>query len=298
MGKETGIAWTDATWSTWWGCTKVAEDTACADCYAEVVDKRTGENHWGLGAQRKLLSEAARRAPYSWNRAHDKFYAENGRRRRVFTSSMGDVLDNEVPEEWRIEHFRTMAECDKLEWQICTKRISNLPKMNPFDKWPQHIGVLITVVTQAEADRDVPRLLEYKRDFDIPWVGISCEPMQESIDWRGIRRYNPRGLPWIDSLRGTVTHGGYLARSPSECSMNVRTQVSPPELPSIDWIVVGGKSGSNWNDRPFDIEWARSTRDQCAAAGVSFFMKQVAAFRPNDSMIADDLMIRQWPKGH
>lgn len=62
--------------------------------------------------------------------------------------------------------------------------------------------------------------------------------------------------------------------------------------------MVGGKSGAKWNDRPFLLDWARNTRDQCADSGVCFFMKQTAAFRPNDSMIPDDLMIRQWPKGH
>jgi protein gp37 len=301
MGKETGIAWCDSTFSSWWGCTKVAEATACADCYAEIVDKRTGQSHWGLGAPRKLLSENARKAPYNWNRAHDKFYAEHGRHHRVFTSSMGDVFDNEVPEEWRQNHYKVMEECNLLEWQICTKRITNLPKMIPTAwitrGWPQHIGVLITVVTQAESDRDVPRLLEIKKELGIPWVGISCEPMQEDIDWKCLRKYNPLGKPWINALTGVVTKGG-LPRSPDHCGFNISTQVSPPEMESLDVIIVGGKSGSNWNDRPFLLDWARNTRDQCASNGVSFFMKQVAAFRPNDSMIPDDLMIRQWPKGH
>lgn len=297
MGKNTGIAWTDSTVNPWWGCTKVAENTACADCYAEVVDRRTGESHWGSGAPRKRTSAQARNEPYRWNRAADKFFAAHGRRQRVFTLSMGDMFDNEVPEEWRVEHFRTMAECDKLEWQICTKRITNLPKMNPFEIWPQHIGVLITVVTQAEADRDVPRLLEMKKHYGIPWVGISCEPMQENIDWKCLRKYNPKSSPWIDALTGVVTYGG-LPKSPSECGFNISTRIFPPDLPALDWIIVGGKSGSNWNDRPFSLDWARNTRDQCAENGVAFFMKQVAAFRPTDSMIPDDLMIRQWPKGH
>jgi protein gp37 len=298
MGKVTGISWTDSTHSPWWGCTKVADMTACQHCWAEGVDKRVGGSHWGHGVPRKRLSEHTRNEPYRWNRAADKFYAEHGRRQRVFTLSMGDLFDNEVPDEWRLEHFRTMAECDKLEWQICTKRITNLPKMNPFDKWPQHIGVLITVVTQAEADRDVPRLLEIKKEFGIPWVGISCEPMEEDIDWKCLRKYNPQGKPWINALTGVVTKGGYLPRSPDECGMNISAQVSPPETESLDVIIVGGKSGSKWNDRPFLLDWARNTRDQCASNSVCFFMKQTAAFRPNDSMIPDDLMIRQWPEGH
>lgn len=282
MAEKTGIAWTDSTYNSWWGCTKVGP--ACDDCYAEAVDRRTGESHWGHGSPRRLLSEHARSEPYRWQKQADKFFAQHGRDRRVFTLSMGDLFDNEVDPQWRSDHMGIMEACDRLKWQICTKRISNLPKMiwPRWDRtlggaWPQHIGVLITVVTQAEADRDIPRLCRAKRDLGIPWVGISYEPAQEGIDFRR----------WLGERGGVIydAAGGQM-------------DVIEPTGPDIDWIIFGGKSGAKWNDRPFDIEWGRQTRDQCAYAGVAFFMKQVAAFRPTDAMIPADLMIRQWPKGH
>ncbi|WP_339765803.1 DUF5131 family protein [uncultured Hoeflea sp.] len=260
MAAKTGIPWTDSTHNPWWGCSKVGP--ACDHCYAEGVDRRTGENHWGVGVPRRRISEAARNEPYRWQRNADKFLAEHGRDRRVFTLSMGDLFDNEVDPQWRADHMGVMEATERLKWQICTKRISNLPKMifpSWEVRWPQHIGVLITVVTQAEADRDVPRLLDYKERFGIPWVGISYEPAQETINWQ----------PW---LRPRFVGTG------------------------LDWIIFGGKSGPRWNDRPFDIEWGRKTRDQCAATGVAFFMKQVAAFRPTKDMIPADLMIRQLPQ--
>ena len=40
----------------------------------------------------------------------------------------------------------------------------------------------------------------------------------------------------------------------------------------IDWAIVGGESGPG--ARPMHPAWARSIRDQCAAAGVPFFFKQ------------------------
>lgn len=43
----------------------------------------------------------------------------------------------------------------------------------------------------------------------------------------------------------------------------------------IDWIIVGGESGPN--ARPFDVAWARSTIEQCRAAGVACFVKQLGA---------------------
>lgn len=42
--------------------------------------------------------------------------------------------------------------------------------------------------------------------------------------------------------------------------------------PAIHWVVVGGESGPS--ARPMRPDWARSLRDQCAAADVSFFFKQ------------------------
>ena len=71
-----------------------------------------------------------------------------------------------------------------------------------------------------------------------------------------------------------------------------------PHIIGLDWIIFGGKSGSNWNDRPFDIEWGRKALEQCTAAGCAFFFKQVAGFRPTDAMIPPELLVRQWPKGH
>jgi protein gp37 len=262
MGAATGIKWTDSTFNSWWGCTKVGP--ACDDCYAEAVDKRTGESHWGHGAPRRLLSERARNEPYRWQKQADKFFAEHGRDRRVFTLSMGDLFDNEIDPQWRSDHMGTMEACDRLQWQICTKRISNLPKMiwPRWEKgWPQHIGVLVTVVTQAEAERDIPRLLDCKRRFGMPWVGISYEPAQEMIDF------------------SRFLHTG-------------------PHRSGLDWIIFGGKSGPRWNDRPFDIGSGYQTADMCEFTGTAFFMKQVAAFRPTDAMIPADLMIRQWPEGH
>lgn len=319
MSARTGIPWTDSTWNSWWGCTKVAGDTACAHCYAEGTDKRAGGNHWGIGAPRRLLSEHARNEPFRWQRQADAFEAEHGRCRRVFTLSMGDLFDNEVEERWRLAHMDTMERCDRLEWQVCTKRISNLRKMVPsawYDRWPRHVGVLITVVTQAEAERDIPRLLQAKEYFEIPWVGVSWEPAQEQIDFS----------PWLKGCYECAVECGWRSgRAPAtevcnrcywegtdarefcpqcglqdfghkcpSCDGNVVHQ--HPDTPCLDWIIFGGKSGPNWNDRPFSIDWGRVTAEQCRWAGCAFFFKQVAAFRPTDSMIPAELMVREWPR--
>lgn len=65
-------------------------------------------------------------------------------------------------------------------------------------------------------------------------------------------------------------------------------------LDNVDWVIVGGESGSG--HRPMDLEWARSIRDRCRAAGIAFFFKQVGAYHPTDEMIPPDLMIREYPR--
>ena len=75
---------------------------------------------------------------------------------------------------------------------------------------------------------------------------------------------------------------------------------SIPNLPltGIHWVIVGGESGSQ--ARPMDLAWARDIRDQCAAAGVAFFMKQLGGRwdkRAKLHQLPEDLRIREFPRG-
>jgi hypothetical protein len=45
--------------------------------------------------------------------------------------------------------------------------------------------------------------------------------------------------------------------------------------PRLDWVIVGGESGPG--ARPFDLAWARSAVDQCRAAAVAVFVKQLGS---------------------
>jgi protein gp37 len=46
-------------------------------------------------------------------------------------------------------------------------------------------------------------------------------------------------------------------------------------LEGISWVIIGGQSGRN--AKPFDLAWARDLLDQCEAAGVPCFMKQLGS---------------------
>jgi protein gp37 len=265
MGEVSKIEWTDATFNPWIGCTKVS--AACDNCYAEAWDKRHGGARWGAKAERKRTKTWG--DPRKWQRQADAFEAEHGRRRRVFCASLADVFDNQVPPEWRCDLWDLIRECDRLDWLLLTKRPQNIAKMLPpdwGDGWP-HVWLGTTAENQTEADRRIPHLLATPAAVRF----VSAEPLLGSIDFARLRRFNAAGAPWIDALHGLVTRGDYLARSPDECSMNVSTTI-PGELPALDWIIVGGESGPS--ARPMHPDWARSIRDQCAAAGTAFLFKQ------------------------
>ena len=58
------------------------------------------------------------------------------------------------------------------------------------------------------------------------------------------------------------------------------------------WTIASGEQGRD--ARSMDANWARALRDQCAAAGVPFFLLQMAGRKP----IPGDLFVRQFPAVH
>lgn len=287
MAEASNISWTDATANGWWGCTNIS--LGCDNCYAETLNNNPrfgGTQQWGPGAPRRKIKSAVALIR-KLNRGADAWFAAHGRRRRVFMQSMSDTFDNEVDATWRRELLDEAEMADGLNFQMLTKRGPNVPKMVPVHwtrgAWPKHIGLMFTVVTQEEFDRDVPRLRRMKNEFGIPWVGLSIEPMLEEIDGRYPKGIFPNGAP--------MCCGG------QECGcMGLPTD--PPALWGIDWLIVGCESGKN--RRQFNLDWARTLLDACEAAGTSFFLKQIPG--PGNGVITDkshfphDLQIQQFPE--
>lgn len=248
MGENSGIEWTDATVNFWWGCTNVGP--GCDHCYAEAMDKRFGPSHWGTGTPRRQIASAATTLA--------KLNRQGGK--RVFIQSMSDLFDNEVPTDWFAEAWEGIQRATRCRIQIVTKRISMVEKrlaVTGWPTWPQHAGLMITVVNQAEADRDIPRLLALKAKLGIPWVGLSMEPLLGPVDLERV---------WMDSIDHALG--------------------TSADLPGLDWVIVGGESGPK--ARPMHPDWARSLRDQCQSAGVPFFFKQWGEFVPVTTDMLED----------
>ncbi|MGO4700237.1 phage Gp37/Gp68 family protein [Dyella sp. 2RAB6] len=319
MAERSSIEWTDSTFNPWIGCTKISPacDHCYAE---RSTPARAGGIAWGAGAPRHRTSAANWKLPLRWNARRfmaceecgwrgecdaeligcgncGSSAAMNDARRRVFCASLADVFDNEVPIEWRRELFELIASTPNLDWLLLTKRIGNVSRMvteiadrprlasRPGDflayHWrngnaPANVWLGATVANQGEADRDIPKLLEVPAA--VRW--LSCEPLLGSVDL------------------AEICDGAAHREIPREYWTDVDNDDSPPAIgidaltglrwqrfgdwyeygSHLDWVVVGGESGPA--ARAMHPEWARSLRDQCAAAGVPFFFKQWGEWAP------------------
>ncbi len=191
MGENTRIPWAHHTFNGWIGCTQVAPE--CDHCYAELMAKFRGWAVWGGGQPRHRTRDENWKKPLRWNREAE----EKRTRYRVFSSSLSDVFDAEVPKEWRYDLFDLIRSTPNLDWLLLTKRpalMRDYLNSLPGAPWP-NIWALVSAGCQKTANSFVPILLETKAVVR----GVSCEPILECVDfseWMRPGRLGER-IDWI-----------------------------------------------------------------------------------------------------
>ncbi|MDN7533828.1 phage Gp37/Gp68 family protein [Burkholderia orbicola] len=277
MAVDSKIEWTDATFNPWIGCTRVSP--ACDHCYAAVsTPARTLRVEWGPHAERRRTSPGNWRTPIRWNAQHDAFFAEHGRRRRVFCASLADVFDNAVNPYWRVDLFDLIEQTPNLDWLLLTKRIGNVLPMiedmaaRRFDleclhepRLPDNVWLGATIANQPEADRDIAKLLAVPAHVRF----LSMEPLLGPVV---LPRFCACGCnkPVEQAVREAMDGPSALNRYQAEADISTTL--------GIDWVIVGGESGHE--ARPVHPDWVRSLRDQCNPAGVPFLFKQWGEWCP------------------
>lgn len=268
MAENTKIEWAHHTFNPWIGCTRVGP--GCDHCYAADLSKARLGVEWGPGAPRRRTAATTWKQPRRWNNRAVKL----GIRYRVFCASLADVFENEVDPAWRDDLFALIRETPHLDWLLVTKRIGNAEKMaEAAGGWPGNVWLGATIVNQAEADRDIPKLLA----IDGPrYRFLSMEPLLGPVDltvaWLGENALDSEC--WGDC--GWCKHGHPPLHN---CQAGRQSsEVWDKGRSGLDWVIVGGESGHH--ARPMHPDWARSLRDQCAAAGVPFLFKQWGEWGP------------------
>lgn len=241
MGQSK-IEWTDKTWNPITGCTPIS--AGCAHCFAKRMSKRLAGRHG--------YPEAPRNFDVTWH--EDKLYKPIRWRkpRRIFPCSMSDMFHKDVPRGWITSVFHVMVNlAPHHTYQILTKRPRRMLEYLLITRWldrgkleekVKNIWFGVTAENQPMVDERIPELLLLKKHY--PWLTlfVSIEPMLEAIDLRvGL------GFDYV-------------------------TQFGRCDVPSLDLVIVGAETGPG--ARPMDLNWARSVRDQCQAAGVAFFFKR------------------------
>jgi len=266
MAEITGINWCDSTFNPWRICTPVGP--GCDNCYAAAFGHRFGLEY-RQGVPRLRTSAANWRKPVQWNAG--RFYECNGcgwrgskphywepgalgqcptcrsfgltaARRRVFCASLADVFDNE-PAEWRADLFDLIRRCDNLDFLLLTKRIGNAQRM--LDEYIASDGH-----TGETWVRGWPNL----------WLGATVVNQAE-VD---------RDIPKLLDIPAAVR---FLSIEPLLGEIRIDDHLKGS--PRISWVVCGGESGPG--ARPCHVGWIRGLVEQCRAAAVPCFVKQLGA---------------------
>jgi protein gp37 len=334
MSQASNIEWTDATWNPVRGCSRVSD--GCQRCYAEGIARRfsgPGKPYEGLIHSsgrwngKIHLAEDHLLDPIRWSKG-----------RRIFVNSMSDLFHEAIPFEYIDKVFAVMACTTRHTYQVLTKRPQRMleyfarlrwnaspaeedegttyeeqvrwfggphglaghpDQVQPsvvYDEWrpwrenERHGGydncgplwpltnvwLGVSCENQATADERIPLLLK----VPVAIRFLSCEPLLGPID--------------LTSVRHSLGRESYEIASVLEADDGFGLNASRNK---IDWCIVGGESGHG--ARPMEVEWARSLKIQCAAAGTSFFMKQGSQANwpdfKNFSNFPPSLQVREWP---
>jgi protein gp37 len=267
MADKTGIQWTEATWNPIAGCSLVSP--GCTNCYAmrEAGGRmKSLAKYAGLTAPAKpgpvwtgevRWWEPGFLQPLQWTRP-----------RRIFVNSMSDLFHEAVPEGWIDRVHALMSQCPQHRFQVLTKRDERMWRY--LEKRPGNdLGYrwALKAVAVAQPGNDIG-----------PYPGIPLPNV-----WYGVSVEDRARLGRVDRLRATPAAVRFLSLEP------LLEDLGRLDLAGIDWVIVGGESGPA--ARPMQPDWARRLRDQCQAAAVPFFMKQMAKKAP----IPADLLIREYP---
>lgn len=216
--------------------------------------------------------------------------------RRIFVNSMSDLFHESLTNEQIAAVFGVMAAAPQHTFQVLTKRARRMREwfewrhrdpqwaalrcqeiaiqhgawislLDPtgYAKlgWPlPNVWLGVSVENQAAADERIPELLATPAAVRF----ISAEPLLGELDLDVPRC----GYRFHEEDWGIADDGAtpWCMRCDSERSFGHWLNLDG----GIDWVIAGCESGPG--ARPCEVEWLRSLRDQCAEAGVAYFLKQ------------------------
>jgi protein gp37 len=280
----TGIEWTDATWNPTTGCDRVSP--GCDNCYALTMARRLK----GMGSPKYQRDGDPRTSGPGFGVAvHDAAMLEPLRwrtPRKVFVNSMSDVGHARVPRIVLARIWAVMALSGRHQFQVLSKR-------------PQRLAAALgSPVFRQAVSREVTELIcsRFWQRWQLDLGGLrlagdsglgngwTVTPRPSGNLWSP-----PWPLPhvWVGTSIETDDYVGRadeLRSSPAAVRfLSLEPLLGPLpslDLTQIDWVIIGGESGPG--ARPMDLVWAQRLVDQCRAAGVAVFVKQLGSHYGRD----------------
>ena len=281
------------------GCSLVSE--GCRNCYAMKQAHRFSGKDQSYEGTTKLGPDGptwtgkirqvheALEQPLRWEKS-----------RKVFVNSMSDLFHEDVDHTFLRRVFAVMALTPHITYQILTKRPARMLEkltLNTFGKavigeawcmlghfpkfkhqnilqrpWPlPNVWLGVTVENQDAASIRIPLLLRTPAAIRF----ISAEPLLEQVTivpYCGGRTYHcPCGYKATESEMIFTGGNNYSCK---ECLKQCTIE------PSLDWVIVGGESGSG--ARVCEVDWIRWIKEQCHDTGTRIFIKQLGS-KPNST---------------
>lgn len=292
MADGSKIEWTDATWNPIRGCSRVSE--GCRHCYAEMIAARfSGPGQPYEGLAKRLGGEARWTNEVRLIPEHLGDPLRWGKSRRIFVNSMSDLFHEEIPDEWIDLIFAVMALAPQHTFQVLTKRPERMRKY-VTRLVDDETGNAIEEIADAAVKVTGSPCAAHVEDVTLPlpnvWLGVSAEDQTTADERIPHLLATPAAIRFVSAepLLGPIQFHSIPASDQKPSAYYDLTYFGGPGLfdpqrrrladARLDWIIVGGESGPH--ARPMHPDWARSIRDQCAAAGVAYFFKQWGGFEP------------------
>lgn len=275
MADKTGIEWTDATWNPVTGCTKVSQ--GCKFCYAKHqawarLAAMPNTVYAGREFEQVMCHPERLDQPLRWTKP-----------RMIFVNSMSDLFHPDVPDVFIDRVFAVMALAQQHVFQVLTKRPDRMLRyfMHHFTRSKcSRCAAEISGRRDSVGGGDI-RVSDGPFPLPNVWLGVSVEDQAAADERVPLLLQAPAAVRWasVEPLLGPVELIGLSAHFDKHRNWRAGA--------GLDWVVVGGESGHG--ARPMHPAWARSLRDQCAAANVPFLFKQWGEWAPREPY-ASELM--------
>lgn len=270
----TKISFADYSWNPIVGCSPIG--AGCKFCWAERLHAQRHEafhvpGYGDLPIQYQQPFSTIQLRP---DRLEQPLHWKKPR--TVFVNSMSDTFHEDVSFSFVDAIMQTICKAPQHTYFIFTKRYELAFKYFDVCPCPPNIHIYFSASTQAEVDKAGPVLL------DIPAAvrGLSLEPLIGLVD---LRLGECDGCSYTAAECRVIDRSKHLTCCP-DC-----------KHPMPDRIIVGCESGPR--RRPCKLEWIRSIVEQCQAANVKVYVKQMeidGKVETDMSKFPEDLRLRNF----